>query len=98
MYIWKSSVSASHKSCPTLCNPRDCGPPGSSIHGILQARMLQWVAIPTSRGSSWLRDWTRVFGIAGGFFTVSATGEAPYEYLNVILYAITCTGYPVISI
>ena len=40
------------QSCPTLCNPMDCGLPGSSVHGILQARILEWVAIPFSRGSS----------------------------------------------
>ena len=39
------------QSCPTLCNPMDCSPPGSSIHGILQARILEWVAYPFSRGS-----------------------------------------------
>ena len=48
------------QSCPTLCNPVDCSPPGSSVPGILQARILKWVAIPFSRGSSWLRDWTWV--------------------------------------
>ena len=44
----------------TLCNPMDCSLPGSSIHGILQARILEWVAMPSSRGSSWPRDWTRL--------------------------------------
>ena len=44
------------QSCPTLCDPRDCSPPGSSVHGILQARKLEWVAISSSRGSSQLRD------------------------------------------
>ena len=43
-------------SCLTLCNPRDCSPPGPSVHGLLQARTLQWVAIPFSRGSSPPRD------------------------------------------
>ena len=43
-----------------LCNPMDCGPPGSSVHGILQARILEWVAVPSSRGSSQPRDWTQV--------------------------------------
>ena len=42
--------------CPTLCNPMDCRPPGSSVHGILQTRMLEWVAIPFSRGSSQPKD------------------------------------------
>ena len=40
------------QSCPILCNPMDCSPPGFSVHGILQARILEWVAIPFSRGSS----------------------------------------------
>ena len=43
-------------SCPTLCNPMNCSTPGSSVHGILQARILQWVAMPSSRGSSQPRD------------------------------------------
>ena len=46
--------------CPTLCHPMDCSLPGSSVHGILQARILEWVSIPFSRGSSWPRDQTRV--------------------------------------
>ena len=44
--------------CLTLCDHMDCSPLGSSVHGILQARTLEWVAIPSSRGSSWRRDWT----------------------------------------
>ena len=48
----------------------------SSVHGILQARILEWVAIPFSRGSSWPWDWTRVFCIAGRFFTTWAIREA----------------------
>ena len=52
--------------CPTLCNPMDCNPPGSSVNGILQARILEWVAF--SRGSSWPRDWTQVSCIVGWFF------------------------------
>ena len=50
----------SNQSCPTLCNPIDYSPPGSSVHGILQARILEWAAMPSSRGSSWPRDWTWV--------------------------------------
>ena len=49
------------QSCLTLCDSMDCSPPGSSVHGILQARILEWVAIPFSRGSSWPMDWTQVF-------------------------------------
>ena len=48
------------QSCPTLCNPMDCSPPGSSVHEILQARVLEWVAISSSRGSSQPRDGTQV--------------------------------------
>ena len=48
------------QSCPTLCDPTDCSPPGSSVHGILQARILEWVAMPSSRGSSRPRDRTPV--------------------------------------
>ena len=57
----------------TLCNPLDCRPPGSSIHGILQARILELVAIAFSRGSSQCRDWTQVSCIAGRFFIIWAT-------------------------
>ena len=46
--------------CPSLCDPMDSNPPGSSVHGILQARTLEWVAIPFSRGSFCPRDWTQV--------------------------------------
>ena len=56
------------QSCPTLCNPVDCSPPGSSVHGILQARILEWVAISFSRGSSRPRDWTWVSCFAGRRF------------------------------
>ena len=48
------------QSCPTRCDPTDCSPPRSSIHGILQARLLEWVAMLSSRGSSRPRNWTRV--------------------------------------
>ena len=58
------------QSCLTLCNTEDCSPPGSSVHGILQARILEWVAMPSSRGSSQPRDRAQVSRTAGGFFTV----------------------------
>ena len=45
------AVCLAAQSSPTLCDPMDCSPPGSSVHGILQARILEWVAIPSSRGS-----------------------------------------------
>ena len=59
----------------TLCNPMDCSPPGSSVHGILQARILKWVAISSSRVSSQPRDQTRVSRVAGEFFTAEPPGK-----------------------
>ena len=70
------------RSCPTLCDPTNCRPPGFSVHGILQARTLEWIAIPFSRGSSWPRDRTLVSCIAGRLFTVWATGKS-LHFLNV---------------
>ena len=61
------------QSCLTLCDPIDYSLPISSVHGILQARILKWVAIPFSRGSSWPRDWSRVYCIARRFFIVWVT-------------------------
>ena len=68
-------VLVSH-SCSTLCDPMNRSPPGSSVHGILQAGILEWVAIPFSKGFSWPRKWIRVSSIAGKFFTIWATREA----------------------
>ena len=56
--------------CLTLCNPLDCSLPGTSVHGILQARVLEWVAMPSSKGSSQPRDQAQISHIAGRFFTV----------------------------
>ena len=63
------------QSCQTLWDPMDYNPLGSSVHGISQARILEWIAIPFSRGSSQPRDWTWVSYIAGGFFIVWGTRE-----------------------
>ena len=63
----------------TLCDPMDCSPPGSSVHGILQVRILEWAAMPSSRRSSLLRDRTHISCVsctAGGFFIHWATWEA----------------------
>ena len=57
------------QSCLTLCDPMDIRLPGSSVHVILQARIMEWVPIPFSRGSSQLRDQTRVSHIVGRVFT-----------------------------
>ena len=70
------------QSCLTLCNLIKCSWPGSSVHGNLQARILEWVAIFISRGSSWPRDWIRVSCIAGRFFTVWATREVDNKLTN----------------
>ena len=70
------SVCLVAQSCLTLCDPTDHSPPGSSVHEIFQARILEWVAISISRGSSWPRDWTWVSCTAGRFFTDWATREA----------------------
>ena len=67
--ITGSNVSLVPQLCLTLCNLMDCSPPGFSVHGILQARILEWVAMPSSRGSSRPRNQTVVSCIAGGFFT-----------------------------
>ena len=67
------------QSCPTLCDPMDCSPPDSSVHGILQARILEKVAILFSRGPSWPWDQTSVSCTAGRFITVWATEEAPWN-------------------
>ena len=73
---WTQQWSEVAQSCPTLCDPMDCNPPGSSAHGIFQARVLEWVAISFARGSSQPRDRTRVSRTAGRHFTVWATREA----------------------
>ena len=66
------------QSCLTLCKPVDCNPSGSSVHGIFQARILEWVPISSSRGSFWPRDWTYVSCIsciAGGFIIAEPLGN-----------------------
>ena len=73
------------QSCPTLCNCMDCSSPGSSVHGILQARILGWVAITSSRVSSQARDQTQVSCIAGRYLTVWATGKPCKRYAEVLI-------------
>ena len=71
------------QSCPILCSPVDCSPPGSPVQGILQARILEWVAVPSCRGSCQTRDQTQVFCgscIVGGFFTTEPPGK-PVLYI-----------------
>ena len=77
-------------SCPTLCDPMDSSPPGSSVHGISQARILEWVAISFSRASSRPRDQTHVPCLAGGFFTTEPPGK-PISVIDTIIRS--KTGY-----
>ena len=82
--------------CPTLCNPMDHSPVGSSVHGILQARILEWVAISFSRGSSWPRDWTHVSCIGrwvlfnwATWDTAFQTGILHGELCNTVILTVT---------
>ena len=76
--IDSESESEVAQSCPTLCDTMDCSLAGFSLHGILQARVLEWVAISFSRGSSRPRDWTQVSWIPGRRFNLWATREAQW--------------------
>ena len=74
-----AAAAKSLQSCPTLCDPMDCSPPGSSVHGSLQVRLLEWVARPSSRRSSQLRDQTRSSCsscLVGRFFTTEPPGNS----------------------
>ena len=73
--LWNLAKVKVARLCLTLCDPMDCSLPGSSVHGILQARILEWIAVPFSRGSSQPRHWTQVSHIAGGFFTKLQLGN-----------------------
>ena len=71
--------------CSTLCKPVDCSPPGSSVHGVFQARIPEWVAMPHSRGSSWPRDLTCIFWgscIAGRFFPAGDLNQWSFHLLE----------------
>ena len=74
------------QSCPTLCDPMDYSLPGSSVQGIFQARILEWVAISFSMGFSQPRDWIRVSHIAGRLFTVWATTEVHLRIIQEVKY------------
>ena len=80
-----SSTSSSHakllQACSTQSNPMNCNPPGSSVHGILQARILEWVTISSSRGSSQPSDQTHISCTEGRIFTTSIIWKACYMCL-----------------
>ena len=69
---WKKKKVLGTQSCLTLCSPMNCSLTDSSVRGILQAGLLEWIAFLCARGSSWPRNRTRVSCIAGGFFTIWA--------------------------
>ena len=73
-------VHAQLLSCPTLCDPMDCSPPGSSVHGLSRARILEWVAISFSLGPSRLRDGTQVSYFGRPIPYLCVTWEATLEY------------------
>ena len=77
--IAAAAAAKSLQLCPTLCDPLDGSLPGSPVPGILQARILEWVAISFSRGSSRPRDQTHISWVAGGFF-ITVLGS-PHLYL-----------------
>ena len=77
-HMWKWSGVKVAQSCPTLCDPMDC-----TVHGILQVRILEWVAFPFSKGSFQPRGWTQVSHIAGRFFTSWTTREAQEYWAGV---------------
>ena len=76
--------------CLTLCDPMSSSPPGSSVYGVLQARILEWVTISSSRGSSKPRGRTQVSCTAGRFITTSTTWEAPYQGWSGMLVTQSC--------
>ena len=81
--VSKWSESEVAQSCPTLCNPMDCSLPSSMVHGIFQARILEWVAISFSRRSSQLRNWTRVSCIVGRcFYRLSHQGSPSKAHIK----------------
>ena len=77
--IWKQMRAMHAQSCPTLCDPMDCRLPGSSVHGIFQERILEWVAISYSRGSSQPRNWTRISTIGRWILYQYATWDSLWK-------------------
>ena len=73
------------KSCPTLCDPMDRSPPDSSVHGNLQARILEWVAILFSRGSSQPRDWTRSPSLQMDFLLSEPLGKPSFTWYSCVI-------------
>ena len=75
----------------TLCDPMDCSPPGFSVHGISQARILEWVATSFSRESSQARDWTHISCTVGRYFTTEPSEKPVYPYyITIISLSLYC--------
>ena len=92
--VWVSEwVSEVAQLCVPLCNPMDCSLPGSSIHVIFQARILEWVAISFCRRSSWPRDWTWVSLFVGRHFTIWAAREVGHCWLFQICWHTECSTF-----
>ena len=79
-------------SCLTLCDPVDCNPPGSSVYGNSQARILEWVAVSLSRGSSWPRDEHVSPALAGRLFTTAPIWTSPRGCLLVQFQFFVCSA------
>ena len=90
LYLYTRMLAQLLHLCPTLCDPMDCSPQGSSVHGILEARILEWVPMPSSRRFLQPRDWTDVSCIsciADEVFTAATLGKPPISiYLCLYLY------------
>ena len=96
LYVLESSplcdISELAQSCPTLCDPMDCSPPGSSLHGILQARIVEWIAISFSRGTSRPRDRTRVPTFQAGALPSEPPGK-PYVIYDLCIFSSHSIGF-----
>ena len=82
------------QSCLTLCDPVDCSISGSSVHGIFKASVVEWIAISSSRGSSWPRVWTHV-SLAGRFFTTEPPGKPKVALWSIHFW---CWGVQLLSL
>ena len=106
MLIWKCSSASSiiiflcfkflhvcsvTQSCPALCDPVDCTPPGSSVHEIFPERILEWVATTSSRGPFWPKDGTQVSSIAGRFFSTEPLVKNSSIYWAFFFFS--CLGF-----
>ena len=91
-YWWHVCVYSFAQSCPTLFDPMDCSPPGYSVHGILQARILRWVAMPFSRGSSQPKYQTRSPALQANFFTAEPLGKpiGGMTCLQICIHGVPC--------